>query len=139
MTLREKILERVKVTSAECWEWSGACNNKGYGQVWCGSSKKLLYVHRVMAEAPNGSTVLHSCDNPRCCNPEHLTVGTPKENSADMVAKGRSHRGYKLEDEDVISIMQSAESGAVLARSFNVSQQTICDIRNGRRHGRLRR
>ena len=69
MALREKILERVKVTPTECWEWSGACNNKGYGQVWCSSSKKLLYVHRVMAEAHKGSTVLHSCDNPQMLQP----------------------------------------------------------------------
>lgn len=138
MQLREKILKRVEVTPAGCWEWQGATNNKGYGQVWCGDSKKVLYCHRVMSGAPAGSTILHSCDNPLCCNPEHLSVGTPKENSEDMVRKGRSHKGYKLSDEDVMAIMESSESGATLARTFGVSQQTICDIRKGRRHGRLR-
>lgn len=138
MEVREKILERVKVTPAGCWEWMGATNSKGYGQVWCGESKKALYCHRVMSNAPAGATVLHSCDNPLCCNPEHLTIGTPLENSKDMVSKGRAHKGYKLTDEDVMAIMESSESGIKLARTFGVSQQTISDIRNGRTHGRLR-
>lgn len=137
MNVREKILERIKVTPAGCWEWLGAVNSKGYGQVWDGENKKVLYCHRVMSGATSG-TVLHSCDNPVCCNPEHLTIGTPKDNSEDMVTKGRSHRGYKLTDEDVTAIMESAESGKTLAKTFGVSQQTICDIRKGRRHGKLR-
>lgn len=139
MELREKILERIKVTSSGCWEWQGATNSKGYGQVWCSNTGKVVYCHRVMSNAPKCSTVLHSCDNPLCCNPEHLSIGTPKENSADMVNKGRSHKGYKLSDEDVMAIMESSESNVSLARTYGVSQQTICDIRKGRRHGRLRR
>lgn len=139
MELREKILERIKVTSSGWWEWQGATNNKGYGQVWCSNTGKVVYCHRVMSNAPKGSTVLHSCDNPLCCNPEHLSIGTPKENSTDMVNKGRSHKGYKLSDEDVMAIMESSESNVSFARTYGVSQQTICDIRKGRRHGRLRR
>lgn len=138
MEVRKKILERVKVTSAGCWEWPGAVNSKGYGQVWDSESRKVLYCHRVMADAPKGMLVLHSCDNPKCCKPDHLSIGTPKENSEDMVGKGRSHRGFKLSDESVELIKGSSESGAALARTFGVSQQTICDIRKGRRHGRLR-
>lgn len=53
-----------------------------------------------------------------------------------MVAKGRAHRGYKLTDDDVKSIVASSESGKNLARTYGVSQQTICDIRKGRRHGK---
>lgn len=139
MNLREKILERVKVTSAGCWEWQGATNSKGYGQVWCSDTGKAVYCHRALSNAPKGSTVLHSCDNPLCCNPEHLSIGTPRENSADMVNKGRAHKGYKLSDEDVMEIMESSESNVSLARSYGVSQQLICDIRKGRRYGRLRR
>ncbi|AAP34081.1 gene 2.8 [Escherichia phage T7] len=139
MELREKILERIKVTSSGCWEWQGATNNKGYGQVWCSNTGKVVYCHRVMSNAPKDSTVLHSCDNPLCCNPEHLSIGTPKENSTDMVNKGRSHKGYKLSDEDVMTIMEFSESNVSLARTYDVSQQTICDIRKGRRHGRLQR
>lgn len=139
MNVREKILERIKVTPAGCWEWQGAVNSKGYGQVWCGSSKKVLYCHRIMSNAPAGSTVLHSCDNPLCCNPEHLSIGTAKGNSEDMVSKGRAHKGYKLSDEDVMAILESSESSKCLALAYGVSQQTISDIRNGRTYGRLRR
>ena len=137
MKLREKILERVKVTSAGCWEWQGAKNDKGYGQVWDKESRKVVYCHRTMANAPKGSVVLHSCDNPICCNPEHLKVGTQAENQADMAAKGRAHRGYKLSDESVLEIEASSESGVSLAKRYGVSQQTICDIRKGRRHDKI--
>ena len=137
MKLREKILERVKVTSTGCWEWQGAKNDKGYGQVWDKESRKVVYCHRTMANAPKCSVVLHSCDNPICCNPEHLKVGTQAENQADMAAKGRAHRGYKLSDESVLEIEASSESGVSLAKRYGVSQQTICDIRKGRRHGKI--
>lgn len=136
MTLREKILERIKVTPAGCWEWQGARNSKGYGQVWNG--KATVYCHRIMSGAAKGELVLHSCDNTVCCNPKHLSLGTPKENSQDMVNKGRSHKGYKLSDADALAIMESSESGAKLAATYGVSQQTICDVRKGRTHGRLR-
>lgn len=138
MNIAEKIQKRILVTPLGCWEWQGAKNSKGYGQVWDGESRKVLFCHRVMSGASSGEIVLHSCDNPICCNPEHLTVGTHADNSKDMVAKGRSHRGYKLSDEDVANIQASSESGAALAAAYGISQQTVCDIRKGRRHGRLR-
>ncbi|SOO46800.1 Phage protein [Yersinia phage fPS-59] len=138
MKTKGKILKRLKVIPSGCWEWQGAVNSKGYGQVWDGEAKKVLHCHRVMSNAPKGSTVMHSCDNTLCCNPNHLSIGTPKENSLDMVTKKRSHKGFKLSDEDVCHIINSKESGAKLAATYSVSQQTVCDIRKGRTHGRLR-
>lgn len=74
--------------SEECWEWTGPRVPRGYGQLG------RLYVHRLVAEAAFGPIppkyqVCHHCDNPPCCNPAHLFVGTQSDNMRDMVAKGR--------------------------------------------------
>ena len=81
----------------DCWEWTHAVNNIGYGMFrW--TSDKMRTAHRVSYELfngpiPNGMAVCHKCDNPKCVNPKHLWVGTLKQNAQDMVAKGRSGRG----------------------------------------------
>lgn len=98
-TLLEKLQSRTTVTDdGSCWEWTGAKNSYGYGMVLSG--KKLLRAHRVMYEMtfddiPSGMFVMHSCDNPGCVNPDHLSLGTPLSNSNDMVLKGRSHGSRK--------------------------------------------
>lgn len=80
-----------------CWEWKGASSKKGYGRVKL--SRKLYSPHRVVAWAmgiapamgdPSRKTcVMHSCDNPKCCNPEHLSFGGHSENMLDCARKGR--------------------------------------------------
>lgn len=90
-----------------CVEWTGARTSTGYGAVRHGSKSQL--VHRVEWERhfgpiPPGMFVCHSCDNPPCCNIEHLFLGTPMDNVRDMIAKGRQrhpkkdhcHRGHPL-------------------------------------------
>lgn len=74
----------------ECWPWKG--REKGYGQARFGgqaiSAYRLAYILEK-GEVPEGMVVCHSCDNPPCCNPAHLWVGTHSENTLDMVKKGR--------------------------------------------------
>ena len=90
---------RVERSDADgCWPWKGAILQNGYGMAhFCGKPK---LAHRLAYELTNGSfphdlNILHSCDNPSCCNPKHLFIGTQRDNMADMVRKGRSLRGER--------------------------------------------
>jgi len=79
-----------------CWLWLGARLSSGYGQVPCGSRNNSARAHRIALEIKLGRPILpghqanHTCDNPPCCNPLHLYEGTPRQNTADMMARGRA-------------------------------------------------
>lgn len=133
-----------------CWEWQGARNQDGYGTLWVDGSKQRA--HRVawrlaVGEIPEGLLVLHRCDNPPCVRPDHLFLGTPADNTADMMAKGRARYGIatdrsgwraprgersgaaKLTEQAVRTIRTSGESQYVLARRYGVSQVAIHKVR----------
>lgn len=91
-----KRLERFQIIKDGCWEWSGNTDGKGYGTLSNRNGRGFSpeKAHRVSYEKhygkiPNGMNVCHSCDNPECTNPEHLWIGTQKENMKDCGAKGR--------------------------------------------------
>lgn len=81
--------------NGDCWEWKGSKLPTGYGML---SIKRITYrAHRMMwfiayGEIPADLHVLHSCDNPSCVNPEHLWVGTAKDNARDREEKGRGNQ-----------------------------------------------
>jgi HNH endonuclease len=83
------------VMSTGCWEWRGSRNENGYGIVNVRrQGAENARAHRVVYELavgpiPEGLVLRHSCDNPPCVNPEHLTPGTHADNSQDMVERGR--------------------------------------------------
>jgi hypothetical protein len=82
-----------------CWVWTGGVDGGGYGQFRLRSRVPMVKAHRlawelIVGPVPDGLWVLHKCDNPPCCHPGHLFVGTPSDNARDAIAKGR-HRNVK--------------------------------------------
>lgn len=78
-----------------CWEWTGVTAH-GYGYFWTGGTNHRA--HRVMWERvfgpiPDGLVVCHRCDNRKCVRPDHLYLGTQKENIGDVIARGRRWKG----------------------------------------------
>jgi hypothetical protein len=83
----------------DCWVWTGSTDPRGYGHIW--RQGRLVPTHRLSYELnrgpiPDGMCVLHRCDNPPCCNPSHLFLGTKADNAHDMHAKGRAHYQRRL-------------------------------------------
>ena len=122
-----------------CWPWTGRINRWGYGRLMV--SMREYLVHRVAWEMargtiPDGLFVCHRCDNPRCCNPEHLFLGTAADNNADMVAKrrnrrGQNHQNAKLTDAQVLAIRADCRSSRAIAAEYGVSDTTICLVKKG--------
>ena len=117
---------------ADCWEWQ-ASEVGGYGQFWI--DPKLWQAHRVawiltFGPIPTGLHCCHKCDNPGCCNPYHLFLGTRKDNMVDAAQKG--HKANKLTEDEVLEIRESYNAGRAtqqgLADEFGVSQMTISQI-----------
>ena len=93
-TLLERLLNKVIVNDVtDCWEWQGGKNNIGYGLIR--DEKRMRTAHRVSYEEhnniqiPKNLVTMHSCDNPCCVNPSHLSLGTRSDNTRDMINKGR--------------------------------------------------
>lgn len=92
MTDNRWFLNKLVVTEKGCWEWHKVSGTNSYGNVrfegkaW--STHRLAYTLFV-GEIPDGLFVCHHCDNPPCCNPKHLFVGTHEDNFEDMIWKNR--------------------------------------------------
>ena len=76
----------------ECWLWQGATWNDGYGAFWFeGQNRRAHRMSFILdgREAPDGLLACHHCDNSLCVNPGHIFFGSPAQNTADMIRKGR--------------------------------------------------
>jgi HNH endonuclease len=96
--LPERFWAKVQIRNSGCWEWTAETVKGGYGR-YVHSGRKHL-AHRVAHELligaiPDGLLVLHSCDNPPCCNPAHLRVGTAEDNMRDRSERGRNPQANK--------------------------------------------
>ena len=130
--LRMTIMNKSVVSKSGCWEWQGAVSY-GYGVIM--RNRQRLRVHRVSYElwcgpVPDGMVMRHSCDNPCCVNPAHLTPGTQAENIQDIVARGRLGK-TKLTKKEVEAIRSSTESNRVLSDRYQVGIIAIRRARTG--------
>ena len=138
----------------DCIVWTGSKTKAGYGRITItpeGELGQTKFAHRVMYEMQNGPIeegliVMHSCDNPSCVNPNHLTLGTHKDNFEDSVTKGRmkikgeEHPCSKLTNKDVIKIRKLINEGMRnkdILKLYQVHHSVISNIKynRSRKHG----
>lgn len=121
----------------DCWPYMGGFTGSGYGAFWINGKQKLAHIHAYeMANGPIPKTdekivVRHTCDNPSCCNPGHLLIGTPKDNTRDMLDRKRNKIGgkKKVTEQDVLEIRNSSLSNRCLGRAYGINEGTIRHIR----------
>lgn len=129
----------------DCWKWKVSTHWKGYGYFHI--QGKTVYAHIFsyilhFGDVENGMKVLHECDNPPCVNPWHLFLGTNKDNTQDMISKGRqakgeSHGMVKVLTVDVSKIRNLYNTGRYsqyeIADQFGIAQATVSQIINRKR------
>lgn len=107
----------------DCWEWTAFRDRDGYGHFDKSAAHRLAWEF-YNGPIPNGLLICHTCDNPPCCNPEHLVLGTNVENMLDMKNKGRaakgSNQGTSIFTENDIKIM--------LTEIYNNQYQSMSEI-----------
>lgn len=121
-----------------CWLWDGAWNGKGYGVVCNTGGERQTHrlswlLHR--GAIPDGKMVLHRCDVPCCVNPDHLFLGVAKDNTRDMMRKGRHKPRIKLTPDQVRHVRACDLGSSELATLYGVKINTITRIRAGVRQG----
>jgi HNH endonuclease len=133
----ERLLKRRQIDSNGCWRYTGASTSNGYG--WMTYRGRNEYAHRLAAiifldyDPRTRLWVCHTCDTPICFNPNHLFIGTPRENMEDAATKGRM-TGKKLNPPQVARIKYLLGNGATqrsLAVEYGVSTTAIGQIARG--------
>lgn len=143
----KRFWKKINVTSNpdDCWNWGNYSKTRGYGRI--GVAGKNRFAHRIsyeiaFGEIPTGLLVCHRCDNPSCCNPNHLFLGTNGDNNADMMRKGRNAqpkgdqvKHSKLTSQQVRIIREVFAGGGIskaeLARQYGVDRSHMCRILKG--------
>jgi len=139
---RERFLSKVEQTDG-CWLWKAGKSTTGYGK-FCIKHKLSIGAHRFsyclhnncLLESINGFVIRHSCHNPLCVNPLHLSTGTHQDNMDDKVAAGRQVKGIntrfcKLTEDKVRAIRVAEGSLSTIAAQYGVAVSTIGRIKSG--------
>lgn len=129
----------VRDDKDECWEWQASKDKLGYG--WFRLKERPILAHRFAllgydALLPknlffNGSCVCHHCDNPSCCNPKHLYLGTHQDNMQDIVDRRSSKKLSTLQVKEIKKLLYAKIKIKDIADIFNVSSSTIYKIKEG--------
>ena len=145
-------MRHYTVIEKGCWEYAGGLNHDGYGVIHTSSPEmeprhRSLKAHRVSYAYhnkidPNEMLVCHRCDNPSCINPAHLFLGTNKENTQDMIKKGRAacHKGEnnggaKATREivlHVVALIKKGKGNKFIAASLPITHSQVSLIRLGK-------
>jgi hypothetical protein len=149
--LKERLERLSKPVQSGCIEWQSSTRN-GYGRLIIGSrtdgTRSSVSAHRLSYEIhvgkiPDGFFVCHTCDNPKCINPDHLFVGTRQDNTDDREAKGRNkihlihrkgeeHPSAKFSDKVIVKIRSEAGSVKEIAMKYGMSERHVRDIRKNK-------
>lgn len=137
----ERMIAHTKLDENGCRIWQGAVDHRGYGRLtlhqrsW--AAHRLAYT-LLVGDIPDGLLVCHHCDVRRCCEPEHLFLGTAQDNSDDMAAKGRRNdavgeaaSGARLTAAQVVEVRAMSEAGAgyrELGRIYGIDHKSIRKI-----------
>jgi len=141
----QRIISKIRmVGSDDCWEWEGY-KREGYGRVRIGGRKGKLYgVTRLIWRLVHGTDpvdqiILHTCDNPSCCNPAHLFLGLDTDNSDDKIRKNRQYRpkgelnvNTKLTEKDVINIYHASGTYVSIAKDYGISDVSVRNIKTSK-------
>lgn len=153
--MRHRLERRLVRTDAGCLEWQGYRMPAGYGQIGLPRRGAIVTTHRLAYElaygaVPEGLFVCHRCDNPPCCDPEHLFAGTSEDNVRDMDSKarritlrGEDRPSTRLPASAVADIRRryiarshparkTGGSTTELAREYGISPQYVREIVKGR-------
>lgn len=149
--IKHRFLSKIAYTANPncCWEWQANTSKSGYGKVTVKgitilAQRMAYYIHTGID--PIGSIILHTCDNRKCVNPNHLSIGTHKDNSRDMIIKGRGkeqfmngekHKNAKLTEDIVREIRRKhSEYGlksGELALMYGICQPAMSRILSRKR------
>jgi hypothetical protein len=139
------LLEKaIPEPNSGCWLWLGALFKKGYAKVGTGKRGKVDLAHRVSwrrfrGPIPKGLFILHACDTRCCINPDHLFIGTARDNTQDCLRKGRfgsnsekvrgeMHPNVKLTADQVLKIRQEKGRAELVAEKYGVTRSQINSI-----------
>jgi len=148
---KKYIQERIKIdTETGCWNWKLSVGSHGYGNTkYCRKNNTYSCAHRLSYFVYKGEIgdyyVLHTCDNKRCCNPEHLYLGNCKDNVRDMVVRGRHKNGKnkgeeigtsKVTENQVREIkvrLKNGETPYDIEKDYSIGKDAIYHIKWGKR------